>query len=134
MANCSLQKESEDTSGLESQAVPENMPGAPPPQSPVHPGAYSTHTGQGACATKARALLNNAAGCLDGLFEPRTEKGPIQPRSPHSPMPIPSLGSSVHKAQEPELRPGERGGGKKKAAPIIGPGIGEEEIRGSLGF
>ena len=44
-----------DTSGLESQAVPENMPGAPPPQSPVHPGAYSTHTGQGSLCNKGQS-------------------------------------------------------------------------------
>lgn len=33
----------------------ENMQGAPPPQSPVHPGAYTTHTGQGSLCNEGQS-------------------------------------------------------------------------------
>lgn len=83
-------------------------------------------------------LSNDPAGCLDGLFKPRTEKGPMQPILPSHPSPTPAPGpqspSSQHQVSSPGGNKGKdkgqgssqwKGLGRRNAQPSGGPGIGE---------
>lgn len=102
-----------DTLRLESQAVPENMPGAPPPQSPVHPGAYSTQyrAGEPVQRRPEHLLLNNAAGCLMACSNLGQRRVPFNLGLLTAHCLSSALGpQSTQGPGEPELRPGERGG------------------------